>query len=350
MSERLAILAEGLFNKSDAKTAHGVLRFSDRSVVCVVDSTQAGRTSVAVEPFVRRDVPIVADVDEAKRLGATAVVIGIAPSGGRLTTSWRNTLLRAMAIGLDVEAGMHTLLNDQPDLVAAANQYGVKLRDLRSSPVDLSVPRFDLSRPDRVRVVHTVGTDCAIGKMSSVLELADCARARGRKSVFVATGQTGIAIAGWGIAVDHVIADYIAGAAERLIDEGATRGDLLFLEGQGSLLHPAYSGVTMGLMHGGQPDVLVLQHLAGQTINDDYHSRPIPPLPEVIEIYEQAASLVREARVVAITLNTRNLDDRAAKRAIEETEDLCGMPADDVVRYGPDRVLDRVLQAVDQIT
>ena len=349
MSERLAILAEGLFDQSDAKTGHGVLRFGDRDVVCVVDSTQVGKTSASVVPFSRRDVPIVADVNAALALGATTVLIGIAPGGGKLTPAWRETLLLAMSLGLNVEAGLHTLLSDDAELVAAAAQYGVEVRDLRTSPIGLSIPRLDLSRPAGIRVVHTVGTDCAIGKMTTGLELADAAKARGRQSVFVATGQTGIAITGWGIAVDHVIADYIAGAAERLIDEGATRGDLLFLEGQGSLIHPGYSGVTQGLLHGAQPDVLVLQHLAGQTVNDDYRSRPIPPLPAVVRLYEQSSAAVRPAPVAAVALNTKLLDDAGAQRAIEETEALTGLVTDDVVRNGPDRLLDAVLAAVDAL-
>lgn len=350
MSERLAIFAEGLWAESDAKTGHGVLRFGDRDVVCVIDSTQAGRRSAEVVPFARRDVPIVADVDAAVELGATAVLIGVAPSGGRLTPAWREALLRAMSQGLAVEAGLHTLLADDPDLAAAAAQYGVRLRDLRSSPTDLSVPRFDLSRPPGVRVAHTVGTDCAIGKMSTGLELHHGALARGERSAFVATGQTGIAITGWGIAVDHVIADYIAGAAERLVDMGAEHGDLLWVEGQGSLLHPGYSGVTHGLLLGCQPDVLVLQHLAGQTVNDDYTSRPIPPLSEVIGLYEDAVRVVRPAPVAAIALNTKHLDDEGARRAIAEAEDATGLVADDVVRNGPERMLDAVLARLAAVT
>lgn len=350
MTERLAIFAEGLWAQSDAKTGHGVLRFGDRDVVCVIDSTRAGERSAEVVPFARRDVPIVADVDVAAEMGATAVLIGVAPSGGRLTPAWRDALLRAMSHGMAVEAGLHTLLADDPELAAAAAQYGVALRDLRSSPTDLSVPRFDLSRPAGVRVAHTVGTDCAIGKMSTGLELHHGALARGEHSAFVATGQTGIAITGWGIAVDHVIADYIAGAAERLVDMGAERGDLLWVEGQGSLLHPGYSGVTHGLLLGCQPDVLILQHLAGQTVNDDYTSRAIPPLADVIALYEDAVRVVRPAPVAAITLNTKHLDDDGARRAIAEAEEATGLVADDVVRNGPERVLDAVLARLAAVT
>jgi len=349
MSEQLAVLAEGFWAESDAKTGHGVLRFGSRDIVCVVDSTQNGRTSAEVVPFARRDVPIVADVDAARALGATVALIGVAPAGGQLTNTWRDQLVRAMQLGMSVEAGLHTLLADDPVLVAAAHEYGVELKDLRESPKGLTIPRLDLSRPTGIRVVHTVGTDCAIGKMSTALELTNGACARGCKGVFVATGQTGIAISGWGIAVDHVISDYVNGAAEALIDEGATHGDLLFLEGQGSLLHPGYSAVTMGLLHGSQPDVLILQHLAGQTHNDDYRSRPIPPLPEVIEIYERATAAVRPARVAAIALNTKHLDDTSAQQAIVDTAALTGLVTDDVVRNGPDRVLDALFTAIDQL-
>ena len=161
--------------------------------------------------------------------------------------------------------------------------------------------------------MHTVGSDCAIGKMSVTLELDAAARASGLESAFVATGQTGIAITGWGIAVDHVISDFISGAAARLVEEGASRAPLLFVEGQGSLIHPAYSGVTLGLLHGCLPDALVLCHRAGATVIDDYHETPIPSLTSLIALYEGAIGWVRPARVVAIALNTRGMDDDEAR-------------------------------------
>jgi len=346
MTERLAILAEGMFDRSEAKTAHGVLRYGERPVVCVVDSRLAGRSAAEVVPFCRRDVPIVDTVEAAHALGATCVLVGIAPSGGKLDATSRAILLRALALGMDVEAGLHTLLADDPDLVAAAAADGGRLRDLRAGPGDLTVPRAALDRRPGVRVVHTVGTNCAIGKMTTSLELEQAARARGARSVFVATGQTGIAISGWGIAVDHVISDYIAGAAERLVDEGSARGDLLFVEGQGSLFHPAYSGVTLGLLHGARPDVLVLQHQAGETMNDDYPAVPIPQLPEAVDYYERTAEYLHPARVAAIVLNTRDLDERAAAAAVAEVEAATGLPCADVVREGAERVLDAVMDSL----
>jgi uncharacterized NAD-dependent epimerase/dehydratase family protein len=192
--------------------------------------------------------------------------------------------------------------------------------------------------------VHSVGSDTVIGKKVVTLELDRAARERGERSVYVPTGQTGVAIAGWGIAVDHVISDYIAGAAERLVLEGAERGDLLFVEGQGALFHPAYSGVTLGLLHGSAPDLLVLVHKAGATGIRNYPDLPIPPLPELVAAYEGMARRVRPARVAAIALNTADLaSDEEAREAIAAAQAETGLVADDVVRFGPDRVLDAVL-------
>jgi uncharacterized NAD-dependent epimerase/dehydratase family protein len=186
-----------------------------------------------------------------------------------------------------------------------------------------------------------------IGKKVVTLELDRVARERGLRSVYVPTGQTGVAIAGWGIAVDHVISDYVAGAAERLVHEGSERGDLLFVEGQGALFHPAYSGVTLGLLHGSAPDRLVLVHKAGTTAIRNYPDLPIPPLPELIGAYEGVARHVRPTLVAAIALNTSELaSDHEAREAIAAAEAETGLVADDVVRFGSDRVLEAVLESL----
>jgi uncharacterized NAD-dependent epimerase/dehydratase family protein len=347
MSERLAIFAEGLFARHTGKTGHGVIRYGTREVVAVVDSTEAGRTATEVEPFCLRPVPIVATVREAIDLGATRLLIGVAPTGGKLDPAWRPALLEAIAAGLSLEAGLHTQLGDDPELAAAAERHGVELRDLRAAPPDLTVPEGPGSRPGSVRVVHSVGSDTVIGKKVVTLELDRAARERGLRSVYVPTGQTGIAIAGWGIAVDHVISDYVSGAAERLVLEGSERGDLLFVEGQGALFHPAYSGVTLALLHGSAPDLLVLVHKPGTTGIRNYPDLPIPPLPELIAAYESVAAPVRPTRVAAVALNTSDLGEGAARAAIAAAKEETGLVADDVVRFGAERVLDAVLQALE---
>jgi uncharacterized NAD-dependent epimerase/dehydratase family protein len=338
--DRLALFTGGVFAESHAKTAHGILRYGTREVVCVVDDASAGAVASDVVPYARREVPVVATVADAVELGSNVLVIGVAPFGGHLTPEWRVALLEAIGAGMHVEAGLHTVLSEDPELSAAAAAAGVELRDLRAAPTGLSVP--PAARPD-VRVVHTVGSDCAIGKMSVTLELDAAARARGLESAFVATGQTGIAITGWGIAVDHVISDFIAGAAARLLAEGAERAPLLFVEGQGALGHPAYSGVTLGLLHGCLPDALVLCHRAGSTVIDDYPDTPIRPLSELIEIYEGAIGWVRPAPVAAIALNTRGLGDDEARAACEAAAAETGLPATDPVRFGAEPILDAVV-------
>jgi D-glutamate N-acetyltransferase len=340
----LAILTEGLFDDHHAKTAHGVIRYGTREVVAVVDSSQAGRTASEVVPFCEKPVPIVATIAEAVERGAGTMLIGVAPTGGRLDDAWRALVLEAIDRGLNIESGLHTILADDPQFRAAAEERGVGLRDLRLVPPDLGVPRGPGSRRPGVRVVHSVGSDVAIGKKAVTVELDAASRARGMRSVYVPTGQTGIAIAGWGIAVDHVLSDYVSGAAERLVDEGGTRGDLLFVEGQGSLFHPAYSAVTLGLLHGCSPDVLVLAHRADATHFEGYPDVALPPLPELIEAYEMICRPLHPARVAAIALNTSRLSGDEAREAIARTEDLTGLTADDLVRFGPDRVLEAVLK------
>ncbi len=338
MADQLALFTGGQFAISHAKTAHGILRYGERDVICVVDSESAGTTADQVVPYARRPVPIVPTVAEAAQLGANVLVIGVAPFGGALTDEWRVALLEAIDAGMSLEAGLHTVLSEDPELSAAAADAGVELRDLRASPPGLSVPPPD--RPDAT-VVHTVGSDCAIGKMSVTLELDAAARARGMRSAFVATGQTGIAISGWGIAVDHVISDFVAGAASKLVHDGAQRAPLLFVEGQGALGHPAYSGVTLGLLHGSKPDILVLCHRAGATDIDDYPGVAIRPLPELIETYEAATSWVgHPAKVGAIAVNTRGLDDAAAQEELARVSAETGLPSSDPVRFGGDVLLD----------
>jgi uncharacterized NAD-dependent epimerase/dehydratase family protein len=347
VSDRLAIFAEELFAKHTGKTAHGVIRYGTREVVAVIDSTSAGRTASEVEPFCVKPVPIVATLEEALEREPDILLIGVAPPGGKLDPAWRPILLSAIEAGLSLEAGLHTQLGSDPELREAAERHGVALRDLRAAPPDLSVPQGPYSRPDSVQVVHSVGSDTVIGKKVVTLELDRVARERGHRSVYVPTGQTGVAIAGWGIAVDHVISDYVAGAGERLVLDGAERGDLLFVEGQGALFHPAYSGVTLGLLHGSAPDLLVLVHKAGATHNRNYPDLPIPPLNELIAAYENVAARVRPTRVAAIALNTSDLDEDAARAAIADAERETGLVSDDVVRFGAGRVLDAVLAALD---
>jgi uncharacterized NAD-dependent epimerase/dehydratase family protein len=327
------ILAEG--KSADphfGKTARGVMRYRPEDVVALVDSDRAGETE---EGF-----PIVASVADAASYTPTTALVGVATQGGRFPPAWRDLLKESIRAGLDVENGLHEFLSDDPELVALAHEHGVELRDLRKPPPGLNVPTGG-NLTHGATTILAVGSDCAIGKMTVALELEREARSRGVRSEFIPTGQTGIAIAGWGIAVDAVVSDFIAGAAEQLVLDGVARGgEVLFVEGQGSLLHPAYSGVTLGLIHGSAPHTYVLCHMAGETIVDGDERFPIPPLSELIALHEQISLLARPASVCAVALNTRHLDDDAARRAIADAEAETGLPADDPVRYGPGKLVD----------
>jgi uncharacterized NAD-dependent epimerase/dehydratase family protein len=330
---RLLVLAEG--RSSDphyGKTARGVMRYRPDDVVALLDSQRAGETEDGY--------PIVASVAEARRYGPTTALVGVATQGGRFPPAWRDLLRDAIRAGLDVENGLHEFLSADAELVELARQYSVQLHDLRKPPPDLNVPTGS-NLTHGATTILTVGSDCAIGKMTVSLELEREARRRGVRSEFVPTGQTGIAIAGWGISVDAVVADFIAGAAERLVLEGVERGgEVLFVEGQGSLLHPAYSGVTLGLIHGAAPHAFVLCHKAGERFVDENDRFPMPPLAELVELHARMSLLARPAVVRAVALNTRELGERAARRSVAEAEEETGLPADDPVRFGAGKLVD----------
>jgi D-glutamate N-acetyltransferase len=338
VEKRYLILAEG--KSADphyGKTARGVLRFSPHPTVAILDTERAGETE--------NGIPVVGSVNDALCFNPTTALVGVATQGGRFPPAWRELLRSCVAKGLDVENGLHEFLGDDAELVELAARHGVELRDLRKPPADLNVPTGENLELD-AQVVLTVGSDCAIGKMTVSVELDREARERGLRSVFIPTGQTGIAIAGWGISVDAVVSDFLAGAAERLVVEGAGKGELLLVEGQGALLHPAYSGVTLGLMHGSAPHAYVLCHQAGSTAIEGYPEHPLPPLRELVELHERASLTARPARVACIALNTRALSEDDARAAVAEAERETGLPADDPVRFGAAKLLDAVVASV----
>ena len=393
-----AVLAEGRLGLEGAKTAASAVRYLPGRVAALIDTVHAGATADDVLGFGGR-VPVVAGLEEALAVDPApeALLIGVAPQGGSLPDAWRPLLSEAMEAGLDVWAGLHDFLADDPELAAAADARGVRLVDLRRPPGDLPVATGRAAGTDAFRVL-TVGTDCNVGKMTATLELAGELERRGVDCGFGATGQTGILIEGRGIAVDAVAADFVAGAAEVVTLEaageipprtgpfggsadreagGPTAGagdvsaetppdrgtgsgeaggaasrkpDAVLVEGQGSLLHPGYSGVTLGLVHGVMPRAMVLCWMPSRdTIySGRYDWVEIPPLDEVVRRYEDAASWIRPpepARVVAISATTYDLDEAEARRAVEEAREATGLPVTDPIRYGPGPLADAVERA-----
>jgi uncharacterized NAD-dependent epimerase/dehydratase family protein len=325
---RVAILAHEKF-PDRAKTAVGVLRYGQQDVVAVLDRESSGTTVSDHLPDIEADVPIVDGVDDAPAFDA--LLIGIAPIGGGFDESWRPDVRGAIERGADVVAGLHYFLADDEEFVTLADEHGVELRDVRNPPDDLTVAE-GIARDLDVEIVLTVGTDCSTGKMTTTLELLEAAREAGLDAGFVPTGQTGIMIDGGGIAIDRTISDFTAGAVERLIRERAADHEYLFVEGQGSIVHPAYSAVTCGILHGAQPDHLVLCHEAGREVIHGYESFSIPELPTLVELYTELADQVAPTELLGGALNTAGLEAAEAERAIDDYATSIDVPAVDPVR------------------
>ncbi len=340
--DRVAVLAHGKF-PDRAKTAVGILRYADYEVAAVLDRETAGSRVTDHVPGVR-DAPIVASMADAP--ACDALVVGIAPIGGGFEASWRPDVREALERGCDVVAGLHYFLAEDDEFARLADRNDCALWDVRRPPEDLTVAEGVADGAD-AGVVLTVGTDCSTGKMTTTMELARAARERGLDAAVVPTGQTGILIEGWGIAVDRVVADFAAGAVERMILEERDR-DLLLVEGQGSVVHPAYSGVTTAILHGAAPDALVLCHAAGREAIHGYGDTALPAPGTCVDLYESLAAPVHEAPVVAGSLATYDVDDpEEASDAVDAFARATGAPATDPVRFGAGELLDAVLEATD---
>ena len=343
---RYLIIADGDFGPMTSKTANSVVRYHPERTVAVLDRQQAGRTVQDVLGF-GGGIPVVGSMREGLALGPSVVLIGIAPKGGQLPAEWRAWLGEALDAGCDVWNGLHTFLAEDPILAAKARANGRKLLDLRRPPADLPIASGLAKEVDPL-VVLTVGTDCNVGKMTAQLQLTRKLNDRGIRTRFVPTGQTGIMIEGWGIAVDAVVADFIAGAAEWLTLEGSKNADVVMVEGQGSINHPGYSGVTLGLLHGSCPDALILCHQSSREYLGDYCEEAwlrIPPLSRYVLWYESIAAAVHPTRVIAISLNTYDLGDAEAREACRRARQETGLPATDPVRFDPAPLVDAVLTA-----
>jgi len=337
---RLAIYAQGEFGKGHSKTAEGVLRYAPNPVVAVIDGSECGKTVEQVTG-IPSPAPIVGSVIDCLDYRPDALLIGTAWTGGHLPPEWRPEIITAIKSGLDIINGLHDFLSEDEEIAQVAASYRRKLLDVRRPPEHLAVASGQAAQVTAFTCL-TVGSDCSVGKMTTSLELTRLALARGYSARFVATGQTGIMIAGEGIAIDRVIGDFMAGAAEKLVVEAGFAHDFVFVEGQGSLVHPGFSGVTLALLHGACPKTMILCHKVSKTCVGE-SSLPIPALPKLISVYQGSANLVRPASVVGISLNTAGLNDQQARQAVEAAEAETGLPATDPLRFGADNLFEAVL-------
>ncbi|MGB3405606.1 MAG: DUF1611 domain-containing protein [Microcoleaceae cyanobacterium] len=342
---RLAILLHDGVLGPKGKTGLSLLRYSTAEIVAVIDSQCAGQ-SLSQLTGIPRDVPIVASVEAAKAYNPTVLMIGIAPPGGALPDAWWPDLDQALNGGLAIANGLHTQLiplieqrYQQP--LSALLDPGQWIWDMRQEPDGLPIASA-AARSLSCKRVLLVGTDMAIGKMSTCLELNSTALQRGIRSKFLATGQAGLMLGGDGVALDSVRVDFAAGAVEQMVMQFGSDYDLLFVEGQGSLLHPG-STATLPLLRGCQPTHLILAHKAGLTHIKNHPHVTIAPLPQVIQLYEQVASAMggmQAAKVIGISLNTYGLEETIATEAIANIQAETGLPCTDPVRFGADLLLD----------
>ncbi len=339
MSQRLLILADGELGVFTAKTTTSLIRYRAADTVAVLDRQHAGRTTREVLD-VPAAVPIVATLEEGLSFQPDTLVIGISPSGGQLPERWRAVIRAAIRAGLDVVSGLHVFLGEDREFAELARECDVRLVDLRRPPDGQPIAHM-LARETRARRVLTVGTDCNVGKMVAALELTASARRRGLDARFLATGQTGMLISGGGLTLDRIPGDFMAGFIEQLVLQHRDAG-IAFVEGQGCLLHPAYSGVTLSLLHGSLPDAMILVHHAGRSQMRN-QQMPIPPLPDWVRRYEDALAPLHPGRVVGIAINPYGLTSKEAAEAVRQAEGETGLPAVDVVVDGADRLLEAIL-------
>ncbi|MDB9372666.1 DUF1611 domain-containing protein [Nodularia sphaerocarpa] len=342
LNQKVAILLHEGITGTQGKTGLSLLRYGQAPIVALIDRECAGK-SVSELTGIKSDVPIVRSLTAALEYKPEVLVIGIAPKGGALPDDYWVEIKNALQAGMSLVNGLHTPLANIPELTALLKP-GQLIWDVRKEPANLDVAR-GLARTLPCRRVLTVGTDMAIGKMSTSLELHWESKRRGWRSKFLATGQTGVMLEGDGVPLDAVRVDFAAGAVEQMVMRYGKSYDILHIEGQGSLLHPG-STATLPLIRGSQPTQLILAHRAGQVHVRNHSHVVIPSLAKVIRLYETVASAegaFANVPVVGIALNTAHLDEFTAQEAIAQTTAETGLPCNDPVRFGASLLLDAIM-------
>jgi uncharacterized NAD-dependent epimerase/dehydratase family protein len=339
---KYAILAEGAFDYILSKTGNAIIRYRPEEVACVVDSKTAGKTAAEVLG-IGDDIPVVASLQDALQYDPNAVLIGTAPPGGQLPQSWREMILMAIENRLDVVAGLHSFLSDDIEFSDLASKKGVHIWDLRKPPDPLPFSKGSW-QTRKTPVLLTVGSDCDTGKMTAAWELKRELDLRGVKAAFVGTGQTGILLGGFGVPVDAVVSDFVAGAIEAEVDKAAQDSDIVIVEGQGSVTHMAYSGVTVGLLHGCMPEMLLMCHEPDRKL--DTFGYPMTPFHLVLEIYLKLLEPFRPTELVGISLMTPLFDETTAVERVKEFEEKFQVPTTDPVRNDMSTIAENVISLI----
>jgi len=340
LPRRIVILAEGQFSHHHSKTANGAIRFIPEQVVAVIDSTKAGKTTQEVIGA-GGEIPVVASLKESLPFTPNALLIGIAPPGGVLPDNFKSVIREAIIHRMDVLNGLHTFISDDPEMVVLSKQQGVQIIDYRRPPKNLHIATMRW-KERKAKVVLTVGIDANIGKKTTALVLCKDFQTRGYKADFIATGQTGMLISGGGISVDAVPADFVSGAIEDLVMESAQKHDVIFVEGQGSLVHQGYSAVATGILHGAMPDAMIMSLEVNRQVCDN--GTPYPDIKKVIQLHEDMVTIYRPTKVVGISIITYGLDDKAAWEVIRITERETGLSTTDPLRFSTVKLGDAIIK------
>ncbi len=337
MNRKIVILTEGHTDPHTAKTAASVVRYRPEEVVALLDSTQAGKTTGDLLGVGK--VPIVAKLTDAA--AANTLLLGIAPPGGKVPASWRVIILEAIGRGMNIVSGLHDFLSSDYEFNEAATAHKVTITDVRKNDEHDIARRVDLR--DECLRIHTVGHDCSIGKMVTAIEVCEALKRRDHDAKFIASGQTGMMVDGDGVPVDCVVADFVSGAIEKLIKK-YQHHEILLIEGQGSLVHPSYSAVTLGLLHGCLPHGLILCYEVGRETVTGIDHLKIPPLAKIKELSEMMASVFQPCSVIGISMNSRKVSESEAEEERQRMRDEFGLPVCDIFRHGCDELVDVVLE------
>ena len=340
ITKRAVIFAEGEFTGKFSKTARGIIKYGSYELIAVIDSTLKGKFVHEFLPSTKK-IPFVGSLKEVLDKKPEVFILGIAPRGGQLPHSWREVIEEAIRNKLDIYNGLHLFLGKDEEFKKRAHEYGVSIWDSRAYPEKLDVATAKVLSL-RSKIILTIGTDCAIGKMSATYELHHEARKRKLKSVFIPTGQTAIMIEGRGISIDAVPGDFMAGACEKMILDYGQSEDYIFVEGQGSLSHLGYSNTSLALLHGSLPTHLVLCHDPSRKHIKDTPF-PMPTIERTIEVNEMIVPPFRKAKVCGISLNTSSMNEVSARKIIDEYEKKYALPTTDAMRFGVKNILDGII-------
>lgn len=338
---RMCIVTDGRFDVFTAKTALGLLRYCPGEVVAVLDRANVGKDAAAVVG-VGAGIPVVDGIPAAAKLKANQLVIGVVLPGGVLPPDYRGFVIDGMRAGMDIVNGLHTRLTQDEEFVRVAAECGRTLWDVREPPL-IDHVGTGKARQTRGKRVLTVGTDCNLGKRVTASELVEELRRRGIDGRFVPTGQTGVLISGGGVAIDAVVSDFVSGVVEDAV-LAAGDGDFIVIEGQGSITHPSYSGVTLALMHGALPDYFVVCHAPGRTFMRHTDVR-VSSLREMIHLTEIMLAPIHPSRCIGISLNCYGMSESEAEAERRIAAEETGLPIVDSIRTGVGPLVDALIAA-----